>query len=90
MPFTSFKIIIIDIIVFVKINSPIKIDKFPKKKRDIDECNPEREQTSNVECCSSKKAKPRPTRKYDESYLSFGFFGPEMLIIRCQYVWFVE
>ena len=63
MPFTSFRIIIVDIIVFVKSNSPIKIDEFLKKKRDIDECNPESEQTSSVECCSSKKAKPRPTRK---------------------------
>ena len=26
-----------------------------------------------MERCSSKKAKPRPTRKYDESYLIFGF-----------------
>ncbi|XP_013788848.1 zinc finger BED domain-containing protein 5-like [Limulus polyphemus] len=49
------------------------MDKFLKKKRDIDECNPESEQTSNVESCSSKKAKPRPTRKYNESYLRFGF-----------------
>ena len=49
------------------------MDAFLKKKRDIDECNPESEQTSNVESCSSKEAKPRPTRKYDVSYLSFGF-----------------
>ena len=48
------------------------MDKFPKKKRDIDECDPESEQTSNVDS-SSKRSKPRPTRKYNESYLSFGF-----------------
>ena len=57
-----------------------------KRKRDIDESNLETEQTSNVESCYIKKVKSRPTRKYDESYLSFGFFGPEMFIIRCQYV----
>ena len=43
MPFTSFRIIIVDIIVFVKNNSPIKIHVFLKKKRDIDECNSESE-----------------------------------------------
>ena len=48
------------------------MDKFNKKKRDIDECNPESEQTSNVQICSNK-GKPLPTHKYDESYLSFGF-----------------
>ena len=42
MPFTSLRIITVDIIVFVKNNSPIKMDKFPKKKRDIDKCNPEK------------------------------------------------
>ena len=66
------------------------MDKFLKKKRDIDECYPESEQTSNVEGCSSKKAKPRPTRKYDEIYLNLGFLGPEMLIIRSQYVQFLD
>ena len=35
---------------------------FLKKRRDIDECNLRSEQTSSF---SSKKAKPRPTRKYD-------------------------
>ena len=72
MPFTSLRIITVDIIVFVKNNSPIKMDKFLKKKREI-ECNLESRQTSNVESCSSKKAKPRLNRKYDVSYLSFGF-----------------
>ena len=73
MPFTSFRIITVDIIVFVKNNSSIRMDKFIRKKCDIDECNPACEQISNVESCSSKKAKPRPTRKYDESYLGVGF-----------------
>ena len=59
---------------------------FFKKKCDIDEHNLESEQTSSVKSCSSKKAKPQPTRKYDESYLSLCFIGPEMLIICCQYV----
>ena len=31
MPFTSFRIITVDIIVFVTNNSPIKIDKFLKR-----------------------------------------------------------
>ena len=73
MPFRSFRINTVDIIVFVKNNSPIKMDTLLKNKRDIDECNPENELTSNAESCSSKKAKPRPTRKYDESYLNFVF-----------------
>ena len=85
MPFTCFRIITVDIIVFLKSNSSIKIYKFLKKKRYIDYSNPESKQTSNVESCSSKKAKPRPTRKYDESYLTFGFSWTEMLIIRSQY-----
>ena len=50
------------------------MNMFLKKKRDNDECNLESEQTSNMESCSSEKAKPRPTRKYDESCLSFTFF----------------
>lgn len=49
------------------------MDKFLKKKRDFAECDPECEQNLTVGSCTSKKAKPRPTRKYDESYLSFGF-----------------
>ena len=77
MPFTSFRIITVDIIVFAKNHSPIKMARFLKMKRDIDECNHEREQTSNVESCSSKKAKVRPSRKYNESYLSIGFLGPD-------------
>ena len=40
VPFTCFRIITVDIIVYVKNNSPIKMDKFLKKKRDTDECNP--------------------------------------------------
>ena len=60
MPFASFRIITVDTIVFAKNNSLIKMDMFIKKKRDIDECNPKSEQTSNVESCSSRKAKPRP------------------------------
>ena len=63
MHFTSLRIITVDIIVFVKNNSPIKMDKFLKKKCGIDECNPESEQASYVESCSSKKAIPRPTRR---------------------------
>ena len=54
MPFTCFRIITVDIIVFAKNNSPTKIDKFLLKKRDIDVCNPESEQVTNVESCSSK------------------------------------
>ena len=49
----------------------MEMDKFLKKKSDIDECNHESEQTSNVERCSSKKTKPRPTRN-TMSYLSCG------------------
>ena len=36
VPFTSFRIITVDIIVLVKNNSPIKMVKFLKGKRDID------------------------------------------------------
>ena len=49
------------------------MDKLHKQKRDIDECKPESEQNSNVESCSSEKAKPPSSRKYDESYISHGF-----------------
>ena len=58
------RIIIIDIIVFVKNNSPIKLNKFFKNKHDIDKCNFESEKTSSVESCSCKKAKPSETCKY--------------------------
>eukprot|EP00106_Octopus_bimaculoides_P007154 XP_014774596.1 PREDICTED: zinc finger BED domain-containing protein 5-like [Octopus bimaculoides] len=44
-----------------------------KKKRDIDEREPGSEQNLSEVSCSNKKLKPRPTRKYDVSYLSFGF-----------------
>ena len=50
------------------------MNMFLKKKRDVDKSNLESEQTSSVESCSSNKAKPRPTRKYDKSCSSFGFF----------------
>ena len=43
------------------------------RKRDIDEVDAESDQNLSVKKCTSKKAKPRPTRKYDGSYLSFGF-----------------
>lgn len=49
------------------------MDKFLNKKRDIDECDPESDQNLSVKSCTSKKVKPRPKRKYDDSYLSFGF-----------------
>ena len=49
------------------------MDKFLKRKRDIDEVDAESDQNLSVKKCTSKKAKPRPTRKYDDSYLSFGF-----------------
>ena len=74
MPFTSFRIITVDIIFFAKKNSPIKMDMFVEKMCNIDESNPESEQATNVESCSCRKAKPRPTHKYNESYLSLGFF----------------
>lgn len=45
------------------------MDRFLKKKRDIEESDSGSEQNISA----SKKAKPRATRKYDESYLSFGF-----------------
>ena len=38
------------------------MDKLHKQKRDIDECKPESEQNSNVESCSSEKAKPPSSR----------------------------
>ena len=41
MSFTSFRIITVGIIVFAKNNSPITMDMFLKKKREIDECNSE-------------------------------------------------
>ena len=44
-----------------------KIYRFPKKKCNIDECDHGSEQKLSVGNCSSKKAKPRHTRKYDES-----------------------
>ena len=49
------------------------MDKFLKRKRDTDEADAESDQNLSVKKCTSKKAKPRPTRKYDDSYLSFGF-----------------
>ena len=49
------------------------MDKFLKRKRDIDEVDAESDQNLSVKKCTSKKAKPRPTRKYDDSYQSFGF-----------------
>ena len=49
------------------------MDKFLKRKRDIDEVDAESEQNSSVKRCNSKKAKTRPTPKYDDSHVSFGF-----------------
>ena len=42
------------------------MDKFLKRKRDID-------LNLSAKRCTCKKAKPRPTHKYDDSYLSFEF-----------------
>ena len=49
------------------------MDKFLKRKRDIDKVDAESDQNLSVKRCTSKKAKLRSTRKYDDSYLSFGF-----------------
>ena len=49
------------------------MDKFLKRKHDIDEVDAESDQNLSVKRCARKKAKPSPTRKYDDSYLSFGF-----------------
>lgn len=49
------------------------MDKYLDNKRKIDECDPDRDQNLSVKCCTSNKVKPRPSRKYDDSYLSFGF-----------------
>ena len=37
------------------------MDKFLKRKRDIDEVDAESDQNLSVKKCTSKKAKPRPT-----------------------------
>lgn len=51
------------------------MDRFLKRKRDVDESDSESEQSLSVGNCSNKKTKPRSraTRKYNESYLNFGF-----------------
>ena len=49
------------------------MDKFLKRKRGIDEVDAQSDQNLSVKRCTSKKAKPQPTRKYNDSYVSFGF-----------------
>ena len=49
------------------------MDKFLNNKRGIGECDPKSDQNLSVKSCTSKKVKPGPTRKYDDSYPSFGF-----------------
>ena len=49
------------------------MDKFLKKKRVIDEVDAESDQNLSKKNCTVKKVKPRPSHKYDDSYLSFGF-----------------
>ena len=39
------------------------MDKFLKRKRDIDEVDPESDQNLSVKRCTSKKPKPRLTRR---------------------------
>ena len=53
------------------------MDKFLIKRRDIDEVDAESDQNLSVKSCTSKKTKPRPTRKYDDIYLSFEFTWTE-------------
>ena len=49
------------------------MDKFLKRKRGIDEVDAKSDRNLSVKRCTSKKAKPQPTRKYDDSHVSFGF-----------------
>ena len=64
MPFISFRIITVDIVVFVKNNLPITIIiMFFKKQCDIDESNFESEVILSMKSFSSKKANNHITNK---------------------------
>lgn len=49
------------------------MDRFLTKKRTREELDSNDETTSSEKQCPVKKNKVRPNRKYDESYLSYGF-----------------
>lgn len=49
------------------------MDRFLSKKRTSEELNSNNETVSSEVKCPAKKIKIRPNRKYDKSYLSFGF-----------------
>ena len=49
------------------------MDRFLSKKRISEELNSNNEIVSSEMRCPAKKIKIRPNRKYDKSYLSYGF-----------------
>ena len=65
------------------------MDKFLNKKRNFDENEFSKENSLNAKNLALRKL-IRSNRKYDDTYLNFGFLGLEMKINLPHCVWYVD